>query len=165
MIWGVGVNDHYGPTFLADSVEFDSGKTVILAQSLDESEVRAAFSDGRLFAVRDLGTTKGLYPQIDSINVMNGHIITIETTDSVRWISMGAQVGTGPSFNVGSLADSKKYIRAEVENADGSIVYLQPFGLRPAPLPPCGFGPELAVLLPLLGALRRVRQTRGNRVG
>lgn len=159
MIWGVGVNDHYGPTYLANSVEFDSGKTVILAPSLDESEVRAAFSDGRLFAARDLETAKGRYPQIDSINVTGGHIITIDTTDSVRWISIGAQVGTGPSFNVGTLADSKKYIRAEVENADGSIVYLQPFGLRPAPLPPCGIGPELVLLFPLFVALRRIRRS------
>jgi len=128
-LWGVGVNDHYGPWRTPDRLENNSGKTVVLAPTLSEQTVRAAFAEGRLFGVRDLGVTKGQFPTIDAIDVSNKSI-TVTTVDAVRWISMGAVVATGNSIDVGTLPGSARYVRAEVENADGSVVYVQPFELE-----------------------------------
>ena len=129
-IWGVAVNDHYGPGTTPARPEVDSGETVVLAPTLSEQAVRTAFTEGSLFAVRDLGVTKGQFPHIASITVSRNKIIRITTTDTVRWISMGVEVATGNNFNVSALSESSRYVRAEIVNADGSVVYVQPFELN-----------------------------------
>ena len=128
---GVAVNDHFGPLpdFPIDDDLRDSGKIIVLADDPSLEAYRRAFERGAVLAIKDLGTTKDRYPSVSRI-VSTGSDVTIDTEGSVRWIAMGEVVGTGPRFQVSALPRSATYLRAEIRNADGSVVFTQAFAIR-----------------------------------
>lgn len=132
---GVAVNDHYGPdnrsSGLPSSIR-DSGKTLVIADGVDFESLRLAIARGSLFAVRDLGLTKDVFPRLDSLRVQGGAIEVFGPTGPVRWIGAGQVVGTGARLPLGDLAPGLKYVRAEVGTWPGSVLYTQAFGLGPA---------------------------------
>ena len=126
-IYGISVNDHFGPDAQAPDTPDDHGKQIVLCAEQTYDSFRDAFKRGAMFAVVDLGSPLGNYPTINSI-IIFGTTITIDTTDTVTWISNGGlTVGTGTSFDYSTLHATATYLRAEVSNIDGSTVYLQPF--------------------------------------
>ena len=128
---GVAVNDHFGPLpdFPIDDDLRDSGKIIVLADDSSSEAYRRAFERGAVLAIKDLGTTKDRYPTVSRI-VSSGSEVTIDTDGSVRWIAMGEVVGTGPRFQVSALAPGATYLRAEIRNSDGSVVFTQAFAIR-----------------------------------
>jgi len=129
-VLGVAVNDHYGPaSSLApgDTLK-DSGKILVLAPDATLSAVRRAIEAGAFLAIRDFGVDKGQYPEVRSIEV-SSHYVHIDTDGEVRWISQGGQVATGSRIHFNRLTSG--YLRAEIWNAHGSVVFTQPFVLRP----------------------------------
>jgi hypothetical protein len=128
---GIAVNDHFGPLpdFPIDSDLRDSGKIIVLAEDSSMEAYRRAFERGAVLAIKDLGTTKDRYPSIARI-VSTSEEVTIDTDGAVRWIAMGAVVGTGPRFQVSALSPGTKYLRAEVRNPEGSVVFTQAFAIR-----------------------------------
>jgi hypothetical protein len=132
-IWGFGVNDWYGPWW-EEAEDFpevaDSGKTLAMVREYSLKSYRTAIEDGAFFAVRDMGTIKGLVPSIESISVA-GNSMVLESDGAVSWIAGGRVVGSGPSFSLDSLPESTRYVRAEVANEHGTV-YLQPFSLAGA---------------------------------
>ena len=131
--FGLASNDHAGvwevlaeaPT--AETV--DSGRILVFATSLTESSMSGAIRNGAFFAVKDIAAVKDAHPDVTAVAI-SGTTITVTSDETVTWISMDATVGTGAAFNVATLdPDTVKYIRAQTENAAGSIVYLQPFML------------------------------------
>jgi hypothetical protein len=132
-IFGIAVNDHFGPQTAAGVVSNkvrDSGKIVVLAKAVTLADYRAAFEAGSFFAVRDYGETKNLYPRVHSVAVAEGSIY-VETSGAVKWIADGQVVGNQPMLSYGSLPSGARYVRAEISNAEGSTVYTQAFPVRP----------------------------------
>ena len=131
-VFAVAANDHYGPDNADPTLPArirDSGKIILLAHAASLDAVRDAFQRGASFAVRDMGATKDLYPSIRSI-VATDSTVTIGTDGAVAWIANGKRVAAaGPFLKISGL--SPGYVRAEVSNGDGSIVYVQPFVIRP----------------------------------
>jgi len=135
-IFGIAVNDHYGPYWNGASSDpriRDSGKTIILAPALSATAIRDRLLEGAAFAVKDFGVTKDKYAYVASIEVTES-TISINTDGSVRWIGNGNEVGKGPRLVVGSLPLTTRYVRAEISNDEGSIVFTQAFGLRAVPV-------------------------------
>jgi hypothetical protein len=133
-LWGFAVNDWAGPwvPIAGDYTEeiVDSGKMIILADYINETTVKAAMVSGEMFAVKDIGDPDDAYPDVTEV-VVDGWVVTVTSDAPVTWISMGSTVGTGPSFDTRWLASTDVYLRAQSENGDGSITYLQPFFLTP----------------------------------
>lgn len=131
LIWGIGVNDWYGPQW-NDQGQYpqikDSGKTILLVRDWSLDELRDALTRGAFFAVKDIGIIKRQYPVINSISVQSQSIITISTPGSVRWISNGVVVSESSVLNLNTLPLTAVYVRAEVSNEFGTL-YSQPFTL------------------------------------
>jgi hypothetical protein len=128
---GIAVNDHFGPLpdFPIDDDLRDSGKIIVLAEGNSLEAYRRAFERGAVLAIRDVGTTKDRYPSVARIASTSSDV-TIDTDGAVRWIAMGEVVGSGPRFQVSALAPGAKYLRAEIRNAEGSVVFTQAFAIR-----------------------------------
>jgi hypothetical protein len=133
-IFGIGVNDHYGPQAtrapISEKVR-DSGKILVLAKEVSLAAYERAFRRGSYFAVRDFGAVKNRYPKVHSITTTDDSIY-LETVDRVVWIANGAVVGESPLLSVRDLPYGTRYARAEVTNNDGSVVYTQAFSIRPS---------------------------------
>lgn len=128
---GIAVNDHFGPLpdFAIEPDLRDSGKIIVLADGNSLDAYRRAFESGAVLAIKDVGIVKDRYPVINRI-VTTSSDVTIDTDGQVRWIAMGQVVGTGPRMQVSGLAAGTTYLRAEVRNTDGSVVYTQAFAIR-----------------------------------
>lgn len=128
---GIAVNDHFGPLpdFAIDADHRDSGKIIVLAEDYSLDAYRRAFERGAVLAIKDLGTTKDRYASVTRI-VSTSSDVSIDTDGSVRWIAMGAVVGEGRTIQVSALAPGTTYLRAEIRNSDGSIVFTQAFAIR-----------------------------------
>lgn len=135
-VYGLAVNDWFGPQCAMDvCVEHpegvDSGKVELIAKSASTADVRAAFAAGAMLAVKDLGAGAMSYPHVNWIEVDPSGAIEIGTAGTVRWISHGRQVSTGRRLALTELPTSARHVRAEVTNALGSTVWVQPFVLAP----------------------------------
>ena len=128
---GIAVNDHYGPYSAVlqpgDPLR-DSGKIVVFVKALSLAELRTALARGTFVAVRDWGEVKGEYPRIDYVTVSDT-AIHIEANGRVEWIVDGQPFSVGPTFVVPQ--GSNRYVRAQISNEDGTILYTQAFSLRP----------------------------------
>ncbi|RIL04778.1 MAG: hypothetical protein DCC71_12830 [Proteobacteria bacterium] len=103
----------------------------MFAHAATREEVRDAVERGAMLAVRDAGPVKGRHPQVARIveNQGNLWIATRAASDVVRWIANGEEIWEGASLNLGALPADASYVRAEISNADGSVVYTQAFAL------------------------------------
>ena len=101
-----------------------------MAKAATLREYEKAFRAGSFFAVRDYGEIKGRYPTVHSITATE-EFIYIETTSTVTWIADGQIIGNEPMLLYANVPFYARYVRAEVSNADGSIVYTQAFAVRP----------------------------------
>ena len=129
-VFGVAVNDWWGPWRTSGPAEaIDSGKTIVMSHAATLADFRDAFERGAMFAVRDVGITKDQYPAIAFI-VTTATSISIATPDTVTWIADGVAIATGITLPLSLVPQSAHYVRAEVSNADGSIVFTQPFFLE-----------------------------------
>ncbi len=135
---GVAVNDWFGPFFdeldrnhrpRPDATLLDSGKTIVLVSELTPAAFREAVRRGAMFAIKDLGKVKDRYPRIEAV-VVDRDTIRLETRETVRWIANGVRVGVGKALAWRQLPMHARYVRAEVSNAEGSVVFTQPFALR-----------------------------------
>lgn len=131
-VFGIAVNDHVGPAAFGpvSARVRDSGKIVVLAKDASRPEYERAFRSGSFFAVRDYGETKNAFPTVQSIAVTEVFIY-VETMGIVRWIADGKIVGNDPLLAYASIPLGVRYVRAEISNADDSIVYTQAFAVRP----------------------------------
>jgi len=131
-VWAIAVNDHVGPGafgIVSNKVR-DSGKIVVLAKAATLPAYEKAFRAGSFFAVRDYGEIKGRFPTVHSITAAETFIY-IETTSTVTWIADGQIIGNEPLLLYANVPFYARYVRAEVSNADGSVVYTQAFAVRP----------------------------------
>lgn len=130
---GIAVNDHFGPLpdFPIDDDLRDSGKIIVLAEDYSLEAYRRAFERGAVLAIKDVGTTKDRYPSVARI-ASTGSEVSIDTDGTIRWIAMGNVVGAGPKFQISALAPGTTYLRAEIRNSDGSVVFTQAFAIRQA---------------------------------
>lgn len=130
-IFGIAVNDHYGPYVTDEALVSvrDSGKIIVLTKAATFEAYRSSFEKGALLAVRDRGAIKDRYPLVSSI-VVDESSVTIEAEGVVRWITNGRIVGTGSRFAYSMLPPNVRYLRAEIEGESGSTVYTQAFAIR-----------------------------------
>jgi hypothetical protein len=128
---GIAVNDHFGPLpdFPIDDDLRDSGKVIVFAEDYSLEAYRRAFERGAVLAIKDLGKIKDRYPSVSRI-VVTGSEVAIDTDGEVRWIAMGQVVGAGTRLQLSALATGTNYLRAEIRNADGSVVFTQAFSIR-----------------------------------
>jgi hypothetical protein len=128
---GVAVNDHFGPIpDLACPPEVrDSGKIIVLARAATLPEYKQAFERGAVFAVKDMGPIKDRFPRVESISVQATSVF-IDTPDSVRWIGNGVEIASGNLLEYTKMPPDTLYVRAEISNAEGSVVYTQAFSVR-----------------------------------
>jgi hypothetical protein len=133
-IVGVAVNDHYGPYRPLAQVSRrvrDSGKILVLTPDRTLDAYRTAMEEGALFAITDFGDTKDQVPRFDSLTV-TGTIIRAWSATAVTWIADGVVLPTSATWvNVSALPPATRFVRAELRGTDGSVVYSQPFLLRP----------------------------------
>lgn len=130
---GIAVNDHFGPyrpIGTTDDDLRDSGKVIVFSKSRTLEGYESAFRRRALLAVKDLGRTKDLFPVVRSIT-QDDSGITIDVDDVIRWISHGSVIASGRYLPFSALPMDSRYVRAEVQNTDGSIVYTQAFSVRP----------------------------------
>lgn len=131
---GVAVNDHFGPYRPLSAVSRrvrDSGKVLVIALDTSLASYEHAMREGAILAVRDLGEVKDRYPTIDSIT-NTASTLRVWTSGTVRWIVDGEMHPTpAHSLNVNLLPAATRFVRAEVDGADGTTVYSQPFLVRP----------------------------------
>jgi hypothetical protein len=131
---GVAVNDHFGPYRSLASVSRrvrDSGKILVIAQDSSLASYQSAMWEGAILAVRDMGEVKDRFPVIDSITNSSSEL-RVWTAAEVTWVVDGTPLGiTPPSLNVVLLPAATRFVRAEVRAADSSVVYTQPFLVRP----------------------------------
>src|SRR6266516_570503 len=128
---GIAVNDHYGPYWTgrgSDSKIRDSGKTIVLAPELTLAALQERLAAGAAFSVKDFGVQKDRYPVVRSI-VVGDSTIDIEADGDIRWIGNGSLVGEGHLLDIRSLPAGTRYVRAEISNTEGSVVFTQAFGL------------------------------------
>lgn len=131
-IWGIAVNDHYGPYLPVGSVAEeirDSGKIIVLSRAATLDAYREAFARGAILAVRDIGSIKDRYAAIRSIEV-GDTFVHIEAQGTVRWVANGFTLATTATLDYESLPPNVRYVRAEVESG-GTVVYTQAFTVRP----------------------------------
>ena len=130
-IWGIAVNDHFGPQqrgLLPEEI-IDSGKILVMSKQATLGAYRNAFYRGAFFAIADHGAIKDRYPEVFSIQVTPSSII-IESSGAVTWKAHGRVVGEGPTQALSTQPPTARYVRAEIRNAN-AVVYSQPFTLRP----------------------------------
>jgi len=131
---GVAVNDHFGPYRPLSAVSRrvrDSGKILVIARDTALTSYEQAMREGAILAIRDLGAVKDRYPVIDSITNASS-TLRVWTLGTVRWIVDGhALPSLSPTLNVNLLPAATRFVRAEVDGADGTTVYSQPFLVRP----------------------------------
>jgi hypothetical protein len=133
-IWGIAVNDHYGPGNEAcrasDPWIWDSGKIEVLVREYSLEAYRAAFDHGAFFAIRDNRIIKGHHPFVNNICV-NSWAIVVNSDGLVVWFGNGGRlVGLGDRLELSCLPAGLTYVRAEVWKL-GTVLYLQPFSLAP----------------------------------
>ena len=132
-VLGIAVNDHFGPDtppFVKVSPQSrDSGKILVFAPQVTLEAYENAFRHGAFFAVIDRGATKGNFPYIENVMAFDDSIY-IETTDPVTWITNFGVVASGKALFLNDLRKHTTYARAEITNAEGSIVYTQAFAIR-----------------------------------
>lgn len=147
-VLGIAVNDHFGPNDpRSDADVKDSGKIVVLSQASTPAGYRDALETGSFLAVMDIGLIKDRYPVVHSITLEEAKIsidpqvlltidsqvlLTIDTAEEVTWVANGNQVASGNSLRREQLPLDAVYVRAEVTNAEGSIVFTQAFTIRKA---------------------------------
>jgi hypothetical protein len=130
-VFGIAVNDHYGPAAkVADlpATIRDSGKIIAFASDWTELALREALRTGRFIAVADLGAVKDRYPALAGITITDS-TLTLATGDAVRWIGGGRPLAEGASLRLAGLPAGLTYARAEIRNAEGSVVFTQAFRL------------------------------------
>lgn len=129
---GVAVNDHFGPlpAVPTDAEVADSGKIIVFARAATLDAYREAFDRGAVLAVRDMGAIKDRYPRIESISVESTSVL-IDSPDTVRWIANGSPIASGSLLQYSALPANTRYVRAEISNPQGSVVYTQAFAVRP----------------------------------
>jgi hypothetical protein len=129
---GIAVNDHFGPDtprFVKVTDESrDSGKLLVLAREVTLESYEEAFRRGAFFAIADRGKVKGNFPTIRDIVVQNFGIY-IDTDGEVNWFTNFGKVGSGNVLLRSDLLEGTTYARAEISNAEGSIVYTQAFSI------------------------------------
>lgn len=132
-IWGYAVNDWYGPwnhdikTTLPDV--YDSGKTLALVKEYTLESYRASLEQGAFFAIKDIASQKGLYPEILHIEVTPDSIIIHVSNGEINWITCGVSIERGQNLDLNYLPKNITYVRAEVSNENGTV-YVQPFSLK-----------------------------------
>ena len=129
-IWGISVNDWYGPFWnncSSNSASCDSGKIVVLIKDWNLEEFQLSLTNGTFFSIADIGEIKGKYPIIHSIETK--YSINIFSNNLVKWFSNGTMIFEGNELKLNNLPSGLKYIRAEISNEFG-IVFLQPFTLK-----------------------------------
>jgi hypothetical protein len=155
-IWGVAVNDWNSASQPLGTAATpcwpqitprnrDRGKLQVLLTSYDFAAYREAFEAGAFFAVVEDNASKAAYPTVSNVAVTYNRISVATSVGgvAVRWIGNGAVVGVGSSLSLNGLPDDLVYVRAEIDDGDGRIVYTQPFELGdPLPAP----GPEISAL-------------------
>ncbi len=141
-IWGYSANDHFGPStdpFVQScgtrpeltAANLDRGKMEVLTTARTLAAHRIAIDRGAFFPIVDGQTSKGGGPSITNIAVSPSSIIITTSADdeTVTWIGNGATIGTGMTLTLGVATDAVGYVRANVVDAEGRIVYVQPFTL------------------------------------
>jgi hypothetical protein len=131
---GIAVNDHFGPDTprfvkVSDQAR-DSGKLLVFAARVDLESYEDAFRRGAFFAVTDRGVVKGNFPFVRDIVVFDESIY-IDTDGDVKWFTNFGQVVSGNLLLQADLRQDTTYARAEISNADGSVVYTQAFSIGP----------------------------------
>lgn len=130
---GIAVNDHFGPDtppFVKVSARArDSGKILVFAPEVSLDAYQRAFRDGAFFAVIDRGATKGNFPDVRKV-VVDLDTLFIDTPDNVKWISNFGEVGDHSTLRLAELHWATSYVRAEISNADGSVIHTQAFSIR-----------------------------------
>lgn len=131
-IWGIAVNDWYGPPNEKVMSEFpdigDSGKIMALLEEYTLESYRKALEGGAFFAIRDNGVQKGKIPVIKKIELAKDSI-SVDTDGAVKWITnRGQPLGANRSLSLKALPAKSTYVRAEVTNENGTV-YVQPFSL------------------------------------
>lgn len=132
-IIGVAVNDHFGPgnpSVLLSPRTRDSGKVLVLSAAATPEALRSAMEAGAVLAVKDLGVPKDQYSVIDSIRVVDG-AAAVFTTGSVSWLTGGRVIAEGPILPFVQIPAGSTYVRAEIGDPSGSVVYTQAFAVRP----------------------------------
>lgn len=129
---GFAVNDHFGPVpdHAVDADIRDSGKIIVLAKTKSMEGYRAGIEAGAVLAVRDMGVIKDRFPDVRSISVVDDSV-TIDTDGQVTWIVHGRSIHIGSSLEFSALPSGSRYVRAEISNGEGSIVYTQALWVRP----------------------------------
>jgi hypothetical protein len=124
-VWGFANDDFYSGRDLGENWN------VFLLPALNEAEVRSAMETGAFYLVHaPLGAKGPQAPVILSITVNREKgTIRVESTgrQSVAWISGGITLGEGDVFLLKNLPADRKYVRAEIHGAGGSVVCTQPF--------------------------------------
>jgi hypothetical protein len=131
-ILGIAVNDHYGP-FAPDTVPDDirdSGKTIVFAKAVTLDAYEDAMRRGAFFAVRDFGVPKDQYPAIQYV-FEDMASITLQSMGVVRWVTGGGVVAENSTLRFKDLPPNSRYVRAEVEGTNGTVLYSQAFVVRP----------------------------------
>ena len=131
---GIAVNDHFGPDTprfvkVSDKTR-DSGKVLVFASKVDLESYQQAFRRGAFFAVTDRGEVKGNFPSVRDIVVFDDSIY-IDTDGDVKWFTNFGQVVSGNLLLQADLRVDTTYARAEIANAEGSVVYTQAFSIGP----------------------------------
>jgi len=132
-IRGIAVNDHFGPDnqnpLLPAGIR-DSGKITALVASVSLVSLRRALTTGSFFAVRDFSPTKDGYPRLDSLRADRHAIEVFGATGNVRWVGNGRLVREGRRLPLDRLPRNLQYVRGEIVDPAGSVLYTQAFGLR-----------------------------------
>jgi hypothetical protein len=130
---GIAVNDHFGPDtprFVKVSEESrDSGKLLVFAREVNLQSYEDAFRRGAFLAIVDRGKVKGNFPEIREIAVQDNNIY-IDTDGEVNWFTNFGKVISGNVLMRGDLLHGTTYARAEISNAEGSVVYTQAFSIN-----------------------------------
>jgi hypothetical protein len=132
-VLGIAVNDHFGPDtppwFKVSPQVRDSGKVLVFAPRVTMEAYEQAFRRGAFFAVVDRGAVKGNFPHVKAVLAYD-HSLYVETDDTVKWITNFGVVGNDKALLLGELHKGTTYARAEISNAEGSVVYTQAFTIR-----------------------------------
>lgn len=141
-IWGVSSNDWFGaaatpggdfsgiPGYLT-AQNLDRGKMQALVPMFDLDSYRAAFEAGAFFAIMEDNAIKSAYPTVTDIQVgtRNIKIFTSAGNETITWIGNGGVVKVGDKLRLQGLPAGLVYVRAEIDDGAGRVVYTQPFTL------------------------------------
>jgi hypothetical protein len=131
-VLGIAVNDHFGPDtppfVRVSAASRDSGKVLVFAPEVTLDAYQESFVRGAFFAVVDRGATKGQFPYVRSVIAFDDSLF-VETDDEVTWIADFGVVGREKALLLSELRSDTTYARAEITNAEGSVVYTQAFAI------------------------------------